>query len=147
MPGLSCGVRDLCCGVRGLRCGRHAGSSSPNRDRTQAPCIGSVESYPPTTREVPEAHASYLPKWREQCPLASTEVEDYTCQRLVSCMNLVCVQLTTPALLISSASLQTLSPASLPSQSKSGWSLPQGLCTCRLSPRSWPDGPISDHLI
>ena len=29
-----------------LSCGLHVGSSSPARDRTWAPCIGSVESYP-----------------------------------------------------------------------------------------------------
>ena len=30
----------------GLSCGMHMGSISPAKDRTQAPCIGSVESYP-----------------------------------------------------------------------------------------------------
>ena len=30
----------------GLRYGMHLGSSSLSRDRTRAPCIGSVESYP-----------------------------------------------------------------------------------------------------
>ena len=39
VPGLSCGMRDLCWG-------RHAGSSSLTRVRTRVPCIGSVESYP-----------------------------------------------------------------------------------------------------
>ena len=29
-----------------LSCGMHAGSSSPTRDRTRAPCIGSTEAYP-----------------------------------------------------------------------------------------------------
>ena len=29
-----------------LSCGMHVGSSSLTRDRTQAPCIGSTESYP-----------------------------------------------------------------------------------------------------
>ena len=29
-----------------LSCGMRAGSSSPTRDQTQAPCIASVESYP-----------------------------------------------------------------------------------------------------
>ena len=38
-PGLSCGAWDL-------RWGVHAGSSSPSRDRTWTPCIGSMESYP-----------------------------------------------------------------------------------------------------
>ena len=37
--GLSCGTRDLLCDM-------HVESSSPTRDRTRAPCIGSVESYP-----------------------------------------------------------------------------------------------------
>ena len=32
--------------MRTLSCGMHVGSSSLTRDRTQAPCIGSVESYP-----------------------------------------------------------------------------------------------------
>ena len=32
------------CGL--LSCGTRAGSSSPTRDQTPAPCIGSVESYP-----------------------------------------------------------------------------------------------------
>ena len=45
-PGLSCGTQDLRCGMRTISCGMHVGSSSPTRDRTQAPCIGSVESYP-----------------------------------------------------------------------------------------------------
>ena len=47
VPGLSCGTRDLRCGMRALSCGMHAGSSSPTRDRTWAPCIESMESYPP----------------------------------------------------------------------------------------------------
>ncbi|KAM9083162.1 regulator of G-protein signaling 3 isoform 2-T5 [Megaptera novaeangliae] len=34
------------CGMRTLGCGMHAGSSSPTRDRTWAPCIMSSESYP-----------------------------------------------------------------------------------------------------
>ena len=44
---LSCGMRDLlvaACGL--LSCGMHAGSSSPTREWTQAPCIGNAESYP-----------------------------------------------------------------------------------------------------
>ena len=58
-PGLSCGTRDLhccmflvvacgllsCC-MRTLSCGMHVGSSSSTRDRTWAPCTGSMESYP-----------------------------------------------------------------------------------------------------
>ena len=43
-PGLGCGTRDLSCGMRDLSCGTRAGSSSPTRDRTRAPCIGSLES-------------------------------------------------------------------------------------------------------
>ena len=59
--GLSCGTQDLpwgtqdllvvtcglfSCGMQTLSCGMHAGSSSLTRDRTQAPCIESAESYP-----------------------------------------------------------------------------------------------------
>ena len=40
----SCGI--FSCGMRTLSCGMHAGSSSLTRDRTQAPSIGSSESYP-----------------------------------------------------------------------------------------------------
>ena len=36
----------LSCGMRTLSCRMHEGSSSPTRDRTRVPCIGSVESYP-----------------------------------------------------------------------------------------------------
>ena len=49
---LSCGMRasylqhaGLSCGMRTLSCGMHVGSSSLTRDRTWAPCVGSVESY------------------------------------------------------------------------------------------------------
>ena len=38
-PGLSCGMWAVSCSM-------HVGSRSLTRDRTQAPCIGSVESYP-----------------------------------------------------------------------------------------------------
>ena len=34
------------CSMQTLSCGMHAGSSSPTRDPTRAPCIGSAESYP-----------------------------------------------------------------------------------------------------
>ena len=47
MPGLSCDTQDLLCSMQGLlvvACMQD--SSSPTRDRTQAPCIGSTESYP-----------------------------------------------------------------------------------------------------
>ena len=37
-------VLDAACGI--FSCDMHAGSSSPTRDWTWAPCIGSVESYP-----------------------------------------------------------------------------------------------------
>ena len=37
-----CQVLVAACGL--LSCGTHAGCSSPTRDRTQVPCIGSVES-------------------------------------------------------------------------------------------------------
>ena len=49
---VACGLLVAACGLlvaaRGLllSCGMHAGSSSPTRDRTRAPCIGSMESYP-----------------------------------------------------------------------------------------------------
>ena len=43
MPGLSCSTRDLRCSV--FSCGTRVGSSSLTRDRTQAPCIGSADSY------------------------------------------------------------------------------------------------------
>ena len=52
--GLSCGRRAPRLRLSGslvaahglLSCGMHVGSSSPTRDRTQAPCIGSAESHP-----------------------------------------------------------------------------------------------------
>ena len=52
--GRSCGMWDLqlrhadflVAACRLLSCGMHAGSSSLTRDQTQAPCIGSGESYP-----------------------------------------------------------------------------------------------------
>ena len=47
VPGLSCNMWDLLIAAcRLLSCGMRAVSSSPTRDRTQDPCIGSVESYP-----------------------------------------------------------------------------------------------------
>ena len=36
----------LRCGTQTLSCSMHAGSSSPTRDGTRVPCIGSAESYP-----------------------------------------------------------------------------------------------------
>ena len=41
---MSC--RLFSCGMWTLSCGMHAGSSSPTRGLTEAPCIGSAESYP-----------------------------------------------------------------------------------------------------
>ena len=40
----ACGL--LSCGMQTLSCSMHVGSSSPTRDRTRAPCIGSMECYP-----------------------------------------------------------------------------------------------------
>ena len=46
-PGLSCSMQDLSVAAcRLLSCSMYAGSSSPTMYRSQAPCIGSVESYP-----------------------------------------------------------------------------------------------------
>ena len=69
--GLSCGMRTLSCGMRTLSCSRHVGSSSPTRDQTQAPCIGSAESYPLDHQGIPSFtlythiyhfwHSSFLP--------------------------------------------------------------------------------------
>ena len=39
----TCGI--FSCGMRTLSCSMYDGSSSPTRNRTQAPCIGRVESY------------------------------------------------------------------------------------------------------
>ena len=36
----------LSCGMRTLSCSMHVGSSSLARDKTRAPCTGSVESHP-----------------------------------------------------------------------------------------------------
>ena len=38
--------RIFSCGMRTFSCGMHVGSSSQTRDQTQAPCTGSMESYP-----------------------------------------------------------------------------------------------------
>ena len=48
----------LSCGMRTLSCGMHAGSSSLTRDPTQAPCIGSEESYPLDHQGSPSCHSS-----------------------------------------------------------------------------------------
>ena len=51
-PSLSCGTRDLRCSMQDLQLQhadsllQHVGSNSPTRDRTWAPCTGSMESYP-----------------------------------------------------------------------------------------------------
>ena len=42
---LSCGMQTLSCSMQTLSCSMYMGSSSLTRDGTQAPCIGSVESY------------------------------------------------------------------------------------------------------
>ena len=44
--GLHCSLQTLTCSMQTLSCGMHVGFSSPTRDWTQAPCIGSMESYP-----------------------------------------------------------------------------------------------------
>ena len=44
--GVSHGTRDLRCGMQDLSLW-HMGSSSLARDQTQAPCIASMESWPP----------------------------------------------------------------------------------------------------
>ena len=44
VPGLIAASRLLSWGTRTLSCGMRVGSSSLTRDRTRAPCIGSVES-------------------------------------------------------------------------------------------------------
>ena len=41
---VACGLPSY--GMQTLSCGMHVGSSSLTRDQTQAPCIGSAESYP-----------------------------------------------------------------------------------------------------
>ena len=44
---LQCNMQGLLVAVCGLlSCSMHVGSSSPTRDWTQAPCIGTVDSYP-----------------------------------------------------------------------------------------------------
>ena len=43
-----------------LSCVMHAGSSSPSRDGTRAPCIGSGESYPLDHHGSPSYHLSYI---------------------------------------------------------------------------------------
>ena len=40
------GCTGFSCGMQTLSCGMHVESSSPTRDRTWVPCIGSSESYP-----------------------------------------------------------------------------------------------------
>ena len=55
MQTLSCGMQNLSCSMQTLSCGMHVGSSSPTRDQTRVPCIGSTESNPLDHREVPSA--------------------------------------------------------------------------------------------
>ena len=45
----------LSCGMWTLSCSMRVGSSSLTRDRTWAPCIGSVESYPLCPQESPKS--------------------------------------------------------------------------------------------
>ena len=61
--GLSCStwIFDLHCGVRDPLLW-HSGSSSPTRDQTQAPCIGTTESQPLTIKEVPSWIIQTLPR-------------------------------------------------------------------------------------
>ena len=49
-----CWVLVAACGI--FSCGMHAGSSSPTRYRTLAPCTGSAESYPLDYQGSPERH-------------------------------------------------------------------------------------------
>ena len=51
--------RLLSCSKQTLSCGMHVGSSSPTRDQTQAPSIGSVESYPMDHQESPPSPRLY----------------------------------------------------------------------------------------
>ena len=42
----SCGMQAHSCDMWTLSCSMHLGSSSPTRDQTWGPCVGSGESYP-----------------------------------------------------------------------------------------------------
>ena len=81
MPGLSCSMRDLLgaacgvvvaacgllsCGMLTLSRGMHAGSSSPTRDQTRAPCIGSVESYPLDYQGSPFIFEQLIHSWSSE---------------------------------------------------------------------------------
>ena len=59
-PGLSCSTWIFSCDMQTLSCGRHVGPSSPTRDRTQAPCIGSVASYPLDHQGSPQASVFFF---------------------------------------------------------------------------------------
>lgn len=67
-------------------------------------------------------------KWREQYSRPGAEVGDHPCQCPVSCTERACDHLHTPAHRFNLLERRL----SCPPQSKSGWSLPQGLCTCHL---------------
>ena len=63
------GFFDLCCVLWDLSL-QHVGSRSPTRDRTRAPCIGSVESQPLGHQGSPSeavlvALPSHTPLWFE----------------------------------------------------------------------------------
>ena len=82
----TCSMWALSCVMWALSCDMHAGSSSPNMDRTPAPCIGSVESYPLDHQGSPwktlinmlligkHISISEVLKYEEVCILASTEI-------------------------------------------------------------------------
>ncbi|XP_059993722.1 protein Shroom2 isoform X9 [Lagenorhynchus albirostris] len=57
------------CGMWTCSCGVHSGSSSPARDRTQAPSIGSVQSCPPDHQGSPYKVSSRVP-----CAIQRTEL-------------------------------------------------------------------------
>ena len=64
---VACGLllaacRLLGCGMWTLSCSMHVGSSSPTRDRTRAPCIGSTGSYPLDHQESPTVYSLLLSK-------------------------------------------------------------------------------------
>ena len=53
------------CGL--LSCGMHVGSSSPIRDQTRVPCIGSTESYPLDHQGSPYSGDVNFDPWLKQC--------------------------------------------------------------------------------
>ena len=95
-PGLSCCTQDLCCRVWDLSCGMCVRSSSLTRDRTRAPCIGSVESYPLDHQGSP--HMQVLKREGKACMLAPPCPPPSLRSRSGSCLSL------TPSLLCSKGS-------------------------------------------